>query len=377
MVFRSLLDLQISTQGNPTALSFSLWAGKSWPHLVNGIPAAVKESTHIFDPLIDPAQQELMVPTFARNSFAKPTSPTAAMDFAYSVDGTPLSSTANSLTSARNQIASLDCVEQTPAMLQFHNYPRPVDDTIGGEHPRRQMNEHRAHDLRDQRRRSVSLPQEVSLFLARLPSPVEWDFSIGLGNIKVLSRTLFVSGIASESHLRSLFEKFGVVQTYVINRHKCHTFIKMRSRQDAVKAHTEAGWFDSGEIRFRTRWGVGFGPHQCSDYRTGVSIIPLKRLTAADRKCLVTSGYGGTGGLSLESGMVIEEPDIEIGAGISSKAFNRMMATAGTKHGRRQGRVHSRGGSRTGRQTRSSSGSIGYNHRRRHRQGGEPGLSYN
>jgi protein NRD1 len=34
---------------------------------------------------------------------------------------------------------------------------------------------------------------------------------------------------------------------------------------------------------------------------------------------MLTAEYGGTGGRSIESGMVVEEPDIEIGAGVSSK----------------------------------------------------------
>ena len=57
----------------------------------------------------------------------------------------------------------------------------------------------------------------------------------------------------------------------------------------------------------------------CSDYQTGVSVIPIERLTEADRKWLLTAEYGGTGGRPMESGMVVEEPDIEIGAGVSSK----------------------------------------------------------
>jgi protein NRD1 len=34
---------------------------------------------------------------------------------------------------------------------------------------------------------------------------------------------------------------------------------------------------------------------------------------------MLTAEYGGTGGRPIESGMVVEEPDIEIGAGVSSK----------------------------------------------------------
>ena len=34
---------------------------------------------------------------------------------------------------------------------------------------------------------------------------------------------------------------------------------------------------------------------------------------------MLTAEYGGTGGKQIDPGMVVEEPDIEIGAGVSSK----------------------------------------------------------
>lgn len=34
---------------------------------------------------------------------------------------------------------------------------------------------------------------------------------------------------------------------------------------------------------------------------------------------MLSAEYGGTGGRAIEAGMVVEEPDIEIGAGVSSK----------------------------------------------------------
>ena len=71
----------------------------------------------------------------------------------------------------------------------------------------------------------------------------------------------------------------------------------------------------------QTKWGVGFGPRDCSDYQTGVSIIPTYRLTDADRKWMVSAEYGGTGGKPIQEGMIVEEPDIEIGAGVSSKGM--------------------------------------------------------
>lgn len=69
----------------------------------------------------------------------------------------------------------------------------------------------------------------------------------------------------------------------------------------------------------QTRWGVGFGPRDCSDYSTGISIVPISRLTDADCKWMLNAEYGGSGGKPIETGMVVEEPDIEIGAGVSSK----------------------------------------------------------
>lgn len=42
---------------------------------------------------------------------------------------------------------------------------------------------------------------------------------------------------------------------------------------------------------------------------------------------MLTAEYGGSGGKPIEGGMVVEEPDIEIGQGVSSKAISRRMQT--------------------------------------------------
>jgi protein NRD1 len=42
---------------------------------------------------------------------------------------------------------------------------------------------------------------------------------------------------------------------------------------------------------------------------------------------MLTAPYGGSGGQPIESGLSVEEPDIEIGAGVSSKAISRRMQT--------------------------------------------------
>lgn len=51
---------------------------------------------------------------------------------------------------------------------------------------------------------------------------------------------------------------------------------------------------------------------------------------------MLTAPFGGTGGKPISTGMVVEEPDIEIGAGVSSKAISRRMQTdRGGMHGPR------------------------------------------
>ncbi|KAL4938681.1 hypothetical protein BDV06DRAFT_49279 [Aspergillus oleicola] len=224
--------------------------------------------------------------------------------------------------------------------------PRRRDSPVYGEYhgdspgrrgadPRgRRGNDYRQRSPPGRRRRSPS-PRKDPALPPPGPKFIEWDYSIGQGNIKVLSRTLFVGGVtSSEAHLRSLFSKFGIVQTCIVNIDKRHAFIKMISRQDAISAREGMESYKTGDMQLRTRWGVGFGPRDCSDYQTGISVIPIERLTEADRKWMLTAEYGGTGGRQIEPGMIVEEPDIEIGAGVSSKAISRRIATdTGGKRG--------------------------------------------
>ncbi|OHW98413.1 RNA recognition domain-containing protein [Colletotrichum incanum] len=163
---------------------------------------------------------------------------------------------------------------------------------------------------------------------------IEYDQSLPAGHIKVLSRTLFVGGVNSmpERQVREIFSRYGKVQTVIVNKEKRHAFVKMISRPDAVRAKEAmeklAEEQQHSDIQsLRTRWGVGFGPRDASDYSNGVSVIPIELLTEADRKWMLTAEYGGSGGRPIVPGLVVEEPDIEIGAGVSSKAISRRMQT--------------------------------------------------
>lgn len=183
--------------------------------------------------------------------------------------------------------------------------------------------------------RRGSSPQRGEMPAFQEHKHVEFDPSLPQNHIKVMSRTLFVGGVTCpESELRNIFSRFGAVQTCIVNKEKRHAFVKMYTRKDAVaaKAGMEPG--RTPDAQLRTRWGVGFGPRDCSDYQTGVSIIPIQKLTEADRKWMLTAPWGGSGGKPISHGMVVEEPDIEIGAGVSSKAISRRMQTdKGGSHG--------------------------------------------
>jgi len=110
-------------------------------------------------------------------------------------------------------------------------------------------------------------------------------------------------------------------------------------RKDAERAKSAMEDMRSPDFQLRTRWGVGFGPRDCSDYQSGISIIPIHKLTEADRKWMLTAPYGGSGGRPIVSGLSVEEPDIEIGAGVSSKAISRRMQTdKGGNHGPKSSR---------------------------------------
>jgi protein NRD1 len=66
---------------------------------------------------------------------------------------------------------------------------------------------------------------------------IEWDSTLPRDHIRVLSRTLFVGGAGgTEGEIRSIFSRFGQVQTCIVNLEKRHAFVKMLTRPDAVHA---------------------------------------------------------------------------------------------------------------------------------------------
>lgn len=89
---------------------------------------------------------------------------------------------------------------------------------------------HRRRSPPDMGHRSQSPLRKSYKIFPLYPKLVEWDYSIGPGNIKILSRTLTVSGVFSEGYLRSYFNTFGVVQTCIVDSDKRRAFIKMLSR---------------------------------------------------------------------------------------------------------------------------------------------------
>ncbi|KAA8905025.1 hypothetical protein TRICI_005353 [Trichomonascus ciferrii] len=176
------------------------------------------------------------------------------------------------------------------------------------------------------------------------------DPNIPPGTVKVLSRTLFVGGIPphmNENDVSAVFKKFARVQSIVFHKEKKHAFVKTFTRREAeISKEQFEAMNRSGKLNLRARWGVGFGPRDCCDYQKGISVIPISRLTEADTKWIQSAEVGGTNGKPLTDGLVVEEPDIEIGSGVSSKAISRRMPTNSSKNGPRSTKENdgSRGG---------------------------------
>ncbi|KAK9365867.1 hypothetical protein V1509DRAFT_655161 [Lipomyces kononenkoae] len=207
------------------------------------------------------------------------------------------------------------------------------------------------HNRSPRGRRSSTPPRRYADVEIR-PKNVTFDPTMPPGCIKVLSRTLFVGGVPnsmSEDRLISIFEQAARVQGVIMNKDKRCAFMKVFYRSDAelIKATMET--YTEDDVTLRCRWGVGFGPRDCCDYASGVSTIPIDRLTEADKRWVTTADFGGTGGRPLEPGLMVEEPDIEIGAGVSSKAISKRMPTnLGGDMGPKStdGNNHARGGGR-------------------------------
>lgn len=76
---------------------------------------------------------------------------------------------------------------------------------------------------------------------------------------------------------------------------------------------------------------------------------------------MLTAPFGGSGGRPIEAGMCVEEPDIEIGAGVSSKAISRRMQTdKGGSNGPKSTRNRDDDLSRWRRGGRDNNGSNGH-----------------
>lgn len=152
--------------------------------------------------------------------------------------------------------------------------------------------------------------------------------------IKVYSRTLFIGGVTpnmDERYLATILRPYAEVQSVILNTAKKHAFVKVYLRNEAKNVF--ALFNKDGQYNLRLRWGVGFGPRDCCNYQNGISIIPILRLTDADKRWMTSAEWGGTGGKPLEAGMCVDEPDIEIGRGVSSKAILKKMPTDSTRNG--------------------------------------------
>jgi protein NRD1 len=169
---------------------------------------------------------------------------------------------------------------------------------------------------------------------------VQMDPNLPYNSIKVLSRTLFVGGIPTymtSEELKSVLRPYAEVQSVIMNSERKHAFVKAYSRKEAESVIDNYQQITAANLR--VRWGVGYGPRDCCDYIHGVSIVPIDRLTDADKRWVNSAEWGGIGlERPLVPNLVMEEPDIEIGEGVSSKAISKKMPTDASRNGPRSNR---------------------------------------
>ncbi|KAF2432249.1 hypothetical protein EJ08DRAFT_139789 [Tothia fuscella] len=195
-------------------------------------------------------------------------------------------------------------------------------------------------DRNEYRQRSPPRERPISPALlpprGSVPKMIEHDYKLQAGWIKVRSRTLFIGGVkTNEEDLMNFMNRYARVQSCIVNHDKRHAFLKLITHQDAITAKASVDALPDNEYRHmfeRINWAVGFGPTKYADYKAGESVLPINVLTDADLKWLVTAEFGGTGGIEVQQGMVVEEPDIEIGAGPSSKGLLLICASHSNCH---------------------------------------------
>ncbi len=264
------------------------------------------------------------------------------------------SANANSTNSDQQANNLLNLLGSQQGNQNFSNNNQPSKDSYGSygrqnDRPRnrsrspgrRRNNDMRRRSRSPQRSRDRGSPEVGERNLPGTPhyrpTNISYDEGLPSGCIRASSRTLFIGGVPpymSKEELAGVLRPYAEVQSVTINNERKHAFVKVYSRleAEAIKNKFEE-LNESGGLALRVRWGVGFGPRDCCDYSTGVSVVPIARLTDADKRWTVHAEWGGTGGKPLVPGICIEEPDIEIGAGVSSKAISKRMPTNSAKNG--------------------------------------------
>ena len=91
---------------------------------------------------------------------------------------------------------------------------------------------------------------------ANLTSSLESNAFCRRGHVSLRSSASFHNTIltffrSSEDRLRSIFDKFGTVQTCIVNVDKRHAFVKMLTRDDAVRAKEGMERYRSQEMQLR------------------------------------------------------------------------------------------------------------------------------
>ena len=137
---------------------------------------------------------------------------------------------------------------------------------------------------------------------------VEETGEVPINQIKILSRTIFVSrlGKASLEEVRMVFQQFGYIDKmdYDVGKRRC--FIKYRYRRAVEAAMNANVRINKQSILIRYAWP--FGPQDDFDYELGFSISKISRLTELDQHMLISKHGGLTE--PFRGGVTVEEPFI-------------------------------------------------------------------
>ncbi|KAJ3303503.1 hypothetical protein HDV03_003780 [Kappamyces sp. JEL0829] len=161
------------------------------------------------------------------------------------------------------------------------------------------------------------------------------DTSVPIDSIKIISRTLFVSGFPptmTQYQLKELLETArGRVETIRVNNVKANAFVKMATRKEAEQTREAFQGFQIEQGALKIGWACGYGPKENFSFTDGVTFYSISKIPDQERS-YIESSYPRGGG-SIKGGTVMEEPNVPVDLAMSSRGSARSGAERGGYEG--------------------------------------------